>query len=189
MKKALVFLIVLALTLTGCTRKDAHPEWDGAWTRFGDILAAESPEGFAPGEFNDTLSMGGIWYGTWTRGDGQTVTRADGEEATAYDAQIYLVLKEDRNPAEAEADAADWLAREGENYAVGTVDRRAVGDQSYHLLALLAPLHNNPYARGMAAFATRDNVAISVEVLCGADFEGDAEAILEGFLNGIHFGR
>lgn len=190
MKKLWIILIVLALVLTGCARgTDRHPEWDGAWTRFGDILAVESPEGFALDEFNDTLSVGGIWYGTWTRGDGRTVTGADGEEATAYDVQIYLVLKESKRQAEAEADVADWLAREGENYEAGAVDQRAVDGQSYRLLPLLSPLRDNPYARGMAAFAIRDSLAVSVEVLCGADFQGDEAAILEEFLNGIHFGQ
>lgn len=189
MKKACIFLAVFALLLTGCGRTDAHPEWDGAWARFGDILAAETPEGFVLGECNDALSMGGIWYGTWTRGDGRTVIRADGEEATAYDAQIYLVLKESKGRAEAEADAADWLSQEGENYEAGAVGQCAVGGQSYDVLPLLSPLRDNPYVRGTAAFTVRDRVAISVEVLCGAEFEGDTAAILEEFLNGIHFGQ
>ena len=108
--KRKVFLIILCLLLllTACGQKkeaDAHPEWDEGWTRFGDHLAVEAPEGFALGEYNDALSPNGIWYAVWNCGQERKIKNAAGEDASAYDAQIYLVLKEAKSQAEAQKKA------------------------------------------------------------------------------------
>ena len=94
MKKTWLLLVTLALLLTGCAQQSRHPEWDEEWTRFGDLMAVEAPEGFAPGEYNDVLSLNGIWYATWISGEARSVQTAEGEEATAYDAQLYLLIRE-----------------------------------------------------------------------------------------------
>ena len=190
--KRKVFLIILCLLLllTACGQKkeaEAHPEWDEGWTRFGDHLAVEAPEGFALGEYNDALSPNGIWYAVWNCGQERKIKNAAGEDASAYDAQIYLVLKEGKSQAEAQANLADWLDREAQSYEVGDSHETAAAGQSFSCRLLLAPKADNPYSFGASAFGTRDGLAISVELLCSEGFAGDPETVLEGFLKGFHY--
>ena len=78
---------------------------------------------------------------------------------------------------------------EGQNYTLG--DRRELdaAGQSFAFYPLLSGREGNPYTHGAAAFAVRDGLAISAELLCTEDFTGDPQAILEQFLNGIHYGE
>lgn len=190
MEKAWILLLALALLLTGCgQQKDLHPDWDEDWTRFENLLAAETPEGWLLYEYNPTLSMGGIWYAAWARGEERMLTNAEGEEAAVYDAQIFLLAVECAGEDEAKANIADWLDREAQSYQTGEGFERSVAGQSYTILPLNAAKADNPYAHGAAAFAARGDLALSVEVLCAEGFEGEAQTILEQFLGGIHYGE
>lgn len=139
-------------------------------------------------ESNDVLSLSGLWYFTWTSGEGREITNAAGEEATAYSAQIYLLVVERGSGADAENDIADWMAREAQSYETGESSERSIGEQRYHISPLLSTGESNPYSHGAAAFAARGNLAISVELLCSEDFESDAQTVLEQFLSGFHYG-
>lgn len=191
MKKGILWLLLAALLLSGCGagRVDAHPEWDAAWIRFDNHLAAETPDGFVPGEYNDTLSISGIFYNTWTAGEGRSITNAEGEEATAFEAQLYLLLTEEKSEKEARSSVAKWIAREKQSYQAGTKEEWTVGDQDYQVFPLEKAKTDNPYSHGAAAFAVRGSSAISVELLCSDRFVGDAEAVLKGFLESVHFGE
>lgn len=192
MKKGIcVCLLVLALLLAGCGQQaDRHPEWDENWTRFGDLMAIEAPEDFEPGEYNDALSVNGIWYAVWNSGsDPKMITNAEGEEAPVYVAQIYLVLKECGSEAEAKANIADWIDREAQSYENGDSRETEVAGQLFSCRPLLSAGADNPYSFGASAFAARGNLAISAELLCAEGFEGDPTAVLEQFLRGIHYGE
>lgn len=189
MKKIWLLLAVLALFLTGCGRQDTHPEWDENWTRFGDLMAAEAPEDFAPGEYNDALSLNGIWYATWVCGEPRTVQTAEDEKATAYDAQIYLLVRECGSEDEANANIQDWIERESQSYEAGGSYELSAAEQHFSCLPLLSASTDNPYSHGVAAFAVRGDLAISVELLCAEGFGDEAQTILEQFLNGIHYGE
>ena len=192
MKKGIcVYLVVLALLLAGCGQQaDRHPEWDENWTRFGDLIAIEAPEDFEPGEYNDALSVNGIWYAVWNSGsDPKMITNVEGEEAAVYDAQIYLVLKECGSESEAKANVADWIDREAQSYETGDSREIEAAGQLFSCRSLLSACADNPYAFGASAFAVRGNLAISAELLCAEGFEGDPTAVLEQFLSGIHYGE
>ena len=45
----------------------------------------------------------------------------------------------------------------------------------------------NPYARGVSAFGTYKNCAVSVELNCLDSFTEDERTILTDFLNGCHY--
>lgn len=193
MKKALVFLIALALVLTGCaSREDRHPEWPEAWSRAGDHFAVETPEGYYLFEYNPAFAANGIWYMTWAfgqPGNEHVVLDQDGKtESVFFDAQVYLITREYKDEAEAAANVSSWIQREGQNYEAGELRPLTVAGQAYQVLPLLSAGPDNPYSHGAAAFAVRGELAFSVEVLCGESFDGDAQTILELFLNGIHFG-
>ncbi len=190
MKRLFAVIILFSVLLTGCAKppeEDAHPEWDGAWLRMGDVLAAEQPQGFEFGESNDVLSISGLYYATWTDGEGRDITNPQGREATVYDAQIYLLLKEGRTEGGSKADIADWMKREKASYETGEERTVTVNGQEYVLLPLTAPRNENPYHHGVSAFALRGANAITVEILCAEGYVGDAEAIMLRFLEGLHY--
>ena len=188
MRKRVPALLLALLMLCGCgAKEDAHPQWAAEWTRAGDILAVETPEGFALAESNDVLSLSGLWYFTWASGEGYTVTNGDAQEATAYDAQIYLLLCECADEAKARVSVEDWMVREAETYTADGPVTVTAGDQTYEMLTLHRS-GGSPYDHGAAAFAARGALAISVEVLCAPTFTGDAQTILTAFLTGFHFG-
>ena len=195
MKKRCLSLLLLAalLTLASCGHQDKHPEWPEEWTRAGDHFAVETPEGYYLLEYNPTFAANGIWYMTWAigqPGEEHLVLKEDGEaESTYYDAEVYLITSEYKTENDAEANIADWIGREANNYEMGGELALSSGGQSFRVFPLLTAKPDNPYSHGAAAFAVRGNLAFSVEVLCVEDFDGDPQEILELFLNGIHYGE
>ena len=193
MKKALCLgLFALFLLLSGCGKQpeDRHPEWDEDWTRFDDLMAIEAPENFRPGEMNDALAVNAIWYAVWNGGtEPRMFTNAEGQEASVYDAQIFLVLKGFDSEEEAKANLADWIEREAQSYETGEFRSISAAGQVFSVRPLLRAKAENPYARGAAAFAVRGKLALSAELLCAEGFKGDPDEILAQFLNGIHYGE
>lgn len=190
MKKAWILGLLAALMLLcGCgQQEDRHPEW-AELVRFGNLLAAQTPEGFAPGQYNDTLSAKGIWYAAFDSGEEEKAANAEGKEISIYDAQIFLLVTECRDEAEARANVKDWTELEGRNYEAGELRELQAAGQEFSLLPLLSGKAENPYTHGAAAFAVRGSLAISAELLCRDGFSGDPEAVLETFLNGIRYGE
>ena len=188
MKRGFCWLLLLLLVITGCRKQeDPHPEWGEELVRIGTVMAAEAPEGFTLGESNDALAPVGIYYVTWTSGAGRAVTNADGKEATAYDAQLYVLLQECADADAAWRNVEEWVARERSTYEAGEESETTVNGQPFAWLPLRASQEENPYSHGAAAFGVRDRYALSVELLCGPDFSGDAEAVLNSFLQGIRY--
>ena len=193
MKRILIFVLALALLLAGCAGaeapEDPHPDWPERWFRVHPELGVEPPSGFRFNESNDVMAMSGLYYATWTAGEGRDITNPQGREAKVYDAQFYVLVKENDSTAEAQADVADWLEREAASYETGPVRTLTAAGQSWRLLPLTAPKSENPYHHGSAAFAVWGSRAFSVELLCAEDWTGDAEAALEAFLNSFHYGN
>ena len=191
MKRIWILALVLsALLLAGCGHagEDKHPDWDESWTRIGEHIAVEPLAGFALNEYNDAMSIYGIYYATWTSGEAREMTNAEGKNASVYDAQIYLLLEETSSSEDAEKDIAAWMAREKLSYETGEDNEITAAGQSFRLLPLLEGRADNPYTHGAAAFAVRGDLAVSVEFLCSDRFEGDPQALLEEILSGFHYG-
>lgn len=86
-KTAVILLLILALMLGGCSREeDPHPEWADL-VRAENLLAVQTPEGFTLNENNDALSPNGIYYFTWTKGEGSKIVNAEGEDAQSTTAR------------------------------------------------------------------------------------------------------
>ena len=189
MKRILLFALAAAMALTGCSASDQElpPGWDESWVQLARYVAVEPLDGFTLNESNDVLSVSGLYYATWTAGDGRDFVNADGEEAIVYDAQVYLLLEECRS-AEAAGNAVEtWIAREKQSYKTGDACTKSFGGQDFELLPLISGSEANPYPHGTAAFAARDKWAISAELVCSDGFAGDSQAILEQFLAGFHY--
>ena len=189
MKRIGIAFLAAALLLAGCAGSDGgrNPNWDESWVPIGADLAAETPDGFTLNESNDVLSISGLYYVTWTCGQGRGFVNSEDEEATVYDAQIYVLLKECADGAEAERNVDEWIAREKQSYETGEAERVTVASQEFQMLPLLNGNEANPYPHGTAAFAVRGQNAISVELVCSERFTGDSRAVLERFLAGFHY--
>lgn len=189
MKRIGMILLAAALMLTGCagTASQRDPSWAESWTPIGNHLAIEPPEGFSLNESNDVLSISGLYYATWTCGEGQSCVNSDGKDATVYDGQIYVLLEECTDGETAAQEVADWIAREKQSYETGAQESLTIGSQEFQILPLIQGKAANPYPFGIAAFAVRGQNAISVELVCSDRFTGNAREALERFLAGFHY--
>ena len=189
MKRIWIFALLAALVLTGCSSADQElpPGWDESWVRVADCIGVEPLDGFTLNESNDLLSVSGLYYTTWASGDGQDFVNADGKEAVVYDAQIYVLLEECRSGSAAEEAVEAWITREKQSYETGDADTKSLGGQDFEILPLISGSEGNPYTHGTAAFAARDEWAISAELVCSDSFSGDSQMILEQFLDGFHY--
>lgn len=189
MKKRILPALFALLLLIGCAKeapKDEHPEWNEYPVRFGNVLAAETIDGFTLNETNDVMSIAGLWYATWTAGEGTPIVNAQGKDATVYDAQIYLLLKEGQTEKGTEADVNDWIKRETDAYQT-TETSVAVNGREYRVLHLVSGGEDNPYHHGEAAFLQFGANAVTVEVLAKEGYSGNTEEILLQFLNGLQY--
>lgn len=189
MKQIWIVALLMALVLAGCSSADRKlpSGWDENWVRVADYVGVEPLDGFTLNESNDTLAISGLYYATWTSGEGRDFVNADGEDAVVYDAQIYVLLEECRSGSDAEEAVKSWINLEKQSYEAGKVDTKSLGEQAFEVLPLISGSESNPYTRGAAAFAARGKWAISVELVCTDGFAGNAQAILEQFLAGFHY--
>ena len=191
MKRAISLALLAALLLTGCAAQTGPTNeelgWDRDWARVSALLGVEPMDGFALSENKDVMGVYGLYYATWTAGEAQDYTNADGEKAQIYDAQIYVLLQQNKNADETRTALDDWMALEKKSYQTGEALTETYAGQEFDLLPLLQAGESNPYTHGAAAFAARGDWAISVELLCRDSFQGDPQACLTEFLSGLHY--
>lgn len=187
--RILTLFLILSLLLCGCGEAEAQlpDHWAESFTVIAPFLAAESIEGFDFGESDDSLALSGIYYATWTAGGKRDFVNADGESTVIFDAQLYVIAQEFRTEADAQTSLSQWLAREKQTYTCGEAFSLTCGGQEFTILPLLSGSETNPYGHGCAAFALRGSRVICVELVCTEEFTEDTQAILEAFLQGLHY--
>ena len=192
MKKSLLSLLLAGcICLAGCTPVPAATadgdKWDDDWITIGGIVGVDTPEGIDPRENNDTLSIQGMYYATWSIGESEPYTNEDGNEVQLYDAQIYFLLAGYDAAEKAEASAAEWVSMANERYTVSQTLSQTCGGQDFTMLAYTFDSDTNPYAAGASAFGVYRNYAISAELSCREGFTGDPLDILTDFLDHCHY--
>ena len=187
MKKYISILILLCLLLTGCGNSERPSQWADGWTEIAPFLAAEPMDGYTFQESADVFGLGGVYYATWTSGDPRDYTNAQGEETVIFDSQIYVIAQEFRSESEANTALAQWKAREQQSYECDEAYSLNVNGMDFTILPLLSGSETNPYGFGCAAFIIRGTNAICVELVCTDTFIDDPQAVLELFLNGLHY--
>jgi len=189
MRRIGILLLAMSFLLAGCagTSNGQDPAWEEGLTPMGEHLAIETPEGFVLDESNDILSLSGLYYATWTCGEGKAIVNSDGKDATVYDGQIYVLLKECADGEAAAQEIQNWIERERQSYEAGDQEAWMVGGQEFQILPLANGKESNPYPSGIAAFALRGENAVSVELVCSERFSGDPREVLERFLTGFHY--
>lgn len=187
-----VLCLLGLLCLTGC--EAAAPEtaadgtaWSEDWVTVGNVLGVETPEGMTPRENSDALSAKGMYYATWSIGEGETAVNEDGDEAQVYDAQVYLLLAGYDSTAKAEEAAVEWLDMASTQYSLETTGSETWNGQAFTVVTHAYTSETNPYARGASAFGVYGNYAVSVELSCRENFDGDALELLADFLEHCHY--
>ncbi len=186
-RKVFTLILALSLLLAGCGNNAPQANWDESWTIIAPFLAAEPMEGFTFGESDDILGISGVYYAAWTNGDARSFTNAEGEDTVIFNSQIYVVAQECRSEEEAQQNIAVWKAREKQNYQVAEEFGITLNDHDYIMLTMISGNEGNPYGFGAAAFTVSGNNAICVELVCSDTFTGSPQAVLEEFINGLHF--
>lgn len=195
MKRTAVCLLIAALCLglAGCAALPAPEKaadgaaWSEEWVTVGGVVGVDTPDGMTPRENNEALAASGMHYATWSIGEGEPCTNEDGEEATLYDAQVYLLIGGCKSEEEARDTMARWREMAQAQYTVGETAEAAHNGQEFSLITCTFDGETNPYARGASAFGAYRNYAISVELACREEFDGDAGELLARFLDSCHY--
>lgn len=186
-------VLLCLLFLTGCGAsypKQAADgsEWDESWTILGTELGVEAPgNGLTLGENPVVLTGDDTHYVTWTIGDPTSYVNEDGHDTDLYPAELYLLLYGCADETNAQQAVDEWINREKKTYQVSETKQITCNGQDYTLLVYNTQSESNPYSRGVAAFGVHDNYAVSAELSCTAEFEGNEQEILAQFLNGCHY--
>lgn len=194
--KAALFLFLLLLCtscMIGCGEK--YPEkasdgstWDKEWTILGTTLGIEATDnGFSILENPVVLTGDDLHYATWSTGEPQKYTNAEGKETDLYDAEIYALVSGVSDKDVAEKTVAEWIAAENETYNVLSTEEITCNGQSYTLLTYTVESEDNPNDRGATAFTVYGNYCVTVELTCLDSYTGDATSILTDFLNHCHY--
>lgn len=136
----------------------------------------------------DVLSANGLYYATWTMGESESFVNSDGETVDLYDAQLYFILSEHKNTAEADNDMTKWMDLARSNYEVLTEEEIICNGQPYLLITYNCVNEDNPYDRGVSALGVRNNDAMCIELTCRQDFDEDLKNILITFLDNCTYG-
>lgn len=194
MKRPVILcLAALCLCLTGCA-STPPPEraadglaWDEGWVTVGGMVGVDTPEGMDPRENNEALAVSGMYYATWSMGEGRPCTNEDGEDAELYDAQVYLLLGSYRSGGEAEDALNQWKDMALAQYTDVSAVEETHNGVDFTVITYSFDSETNPYARGASAYGLFGNCAVSVELTCREEFDGDAARLLAGFLDNCHY--
>lgn len=192
MKKLGLILLVLTLCLTGCGQlppaqaADGSP-WSESWVTVGNVVGVDTPDNMEPRENVDALAASGMYYATWSIGEGKPYVNEDGDDAQVYDAQVYLLLAGFSSGEKAEEKAAQWLAMANDRYSVNGTQSVTCNGQEFTVVTYAFASETNPYAVGASAFGVYRNYAVSVELSCGEAFSGDPLETLTDFLSRCHY--
>lgn len=195
MKKASAILLigVLCLGLAGCAAAPPPEKaadglgWDESWVTVGNVVGVDAPEGMEHRENNEALAANGMYYATWSIGEGEPYTNEDGEEAQLYDAQVYLLLGGYQSANEAEDALTQWKDMASQQYAIESTAEETHNGVDFTAITYTFESEANPYARGASAFGVYRNYAVSAELACRQDFDGDAAGLLGRFLDNCHY--
>ena len=184
---------LLCLCLAGCgtvlppeQAADGN-DWDERWVTVGGVIGVDTPDGMDQRENNEALSANGMYYATWSIGEGSPYTNADGEDAQVYDAQVYLLLGGYNSEKLAEDTMTQWMDMAALQYDIDETAAQTHNGQEFTAITYTFDSAENPYARGASAFGTYRNFAISVELTCREGFDGDAAQLLGEFLDNCHY--
>lgn len=185
--KFAILFFCLALLLPGCSalspNLEKEPVENKSHLLVGHSLEVENTDSrFSLVDDNSALAADGLYYVSWGMGDPTPYENSDGDTADLYDASLYLLLGESKDAASAQKNVATWLNAAKENYEVLEEQEAVYNGQAYTVLTYRCISENNPYDRGISAFAATDGISLCAELTCQKDFPEDLDKILANFL-------
>lgn len=100
-----------------------------------------------------------------------------------YDAQLTLVVQENKTEDKAASAVEGWQTLAQQNYDISDTQTLTAAGQEYTVIQFTYQDESNPYATGVAAFGQKGTSAIEWELSCQESYTGDALAVLTDFLN------
>ena len=186
MKYILCFIFII-LMLTGCSLTSSllekEPIENTPYLKMGRHLEVNNTnESLVLCDYKEALAGDGLYYATWRIGDAKPYENSDGDTVDLYDAQLYLLLGEFTSTEKAQENRDAWLDRGKVSYGISDEKSIDCNGQTYLMITYTFQNENNPYARGVSAFAVHDKLAVCAELTCQKDFTEDLETILSDFL-------
>ncbi len=184
---SILCFLCITLMLTGCSLtsslSEEEPIENKAFLEIGRHLAVNNTnESLILYDYKEALAGDGMYYASWVIGDSEPYENSDGDTIDLYDAQLYLLLGEFTNSEKAQENKDAWLDRGKSSYVVSGEKEIDCSGQTYQMITYTFQNEDNPYARGVSAFAVHDRLALCIELTCQEEFTEDLEAILTNFL-------
>ena len=76
------------------------------------------PEGFTLLDNKDILAANGLYYASWVNGDAQPYENSEGKTVDLYDAQLTLVVQENKTEEKAASAVSGWQELAQQNYDI-----------------------------------------------------------------------
>ena len=151
------------------------------------LVAPAPPEGFTLLDNKDILAANGLYYASWVNGEPQPYENSESKTVDLYDAQLTLVVQENKTEEKAASAVSGWQELAQQNYDISDTQTLTAGGQEYTVIQFTYQDESNPYAFGVAAFGQKGTSAIEWELSCQESYTGDALAVLTEFLNGCTY--
>lgn len=185
--KYFIFFLCIAFLLSGCSpispKLEKEPVENKSHILVGHSMEVENTDSrLVLVDDNSALAADGLYYVSWGMGEPEPYENSDGDTANLYDATLYLLLGESKDAVSAQKNMAAWLEAARTNYEVLEEEEAACNGQSYTLLTYNCINEDNPYDRGISAFACISGVSLCVELTCQEDFQEDLRDIMTNFL-------
>lgn len=185
--KHITCILCIISALTGCSvlpSSNDNTVTDSEYVTVGGSLTVHNTDDRLTLLSNmDTLSADGLYYASWTAGSFEPYENSDGDTVDLYDAQLYLLLGEFKDPETAQQNMDTWLDAGQINYDVTEEETITCNGQTYTMVTYNFQNEENPYARGVSAFGVYNNLAVCAELTCREDYQEDLQQMLTNFLD------
>ena len=185
--KHIACILFVISVLTGCSvlpSAESNTVVDSEYVTIGDSLTVHNTDSrLTLLDYMDALSADGLYYASWTAGSSEPYENSDGDTVDLYDAQLYLLLGEFKDPETAQQNMNTWLNAGQTNYDVTEEETITCNGQSYTIVTYNFRNAENPYERGVSAFGVNNNLAVCVELTCREGYQEDLQQMLTDFLD------
>ena len=97
----------------------------------------------------DILSANGLYYASWVNGDAQPYENSEGKTVDLYDAQLTLVVQENKTEDKAASAVEGWQTLAQQNYDISDTQTLTAAGQEYTVIQFTYQDESNPYATGV----------------------------------------